>query len=143
MIMTGLARLGADAELRYTSSGEPVANLRLAFGYGQKDSDGSRPTQWIDAALFGKRAELLAMHLKKGTAIDVVIADPHIEAWTKKDKTTGYKLVGKVLDFEFAGTWRDAGAGQTAGKTQHAAGSPSRAVAPSSEFDDLEDDVPF
>lgn len=56
MILTGLARLGADADLRYTQGGEPVATLRLAFNYGQKDSSGSKPTQWIEASLFGKRA---------------------------------------------------------------------------------------
>ena len=37
MILTGLARIGKDAGLRYTASNEPVANLSLAFNYGRKD----------------------------------------------------------------------------------------------------------
>ena len=45
MILTGLARIGKDAELRYTASNEPVANLSLAFNYGRKGDDGKRPTQ--------------------------------------------------------------------------------------------------
>ena len=143
MILTGLARLGADAELRYTQGGEPVATLRLAFNYGQKDSSGSKPTQWIEASLFGKRAEALAQYLKKGAAIDLILADPHIETWQKKDQSTGFKLVGKVLELEFAGGAREAGANPSGGQSQPAADSPRRPAAPSRSFDDLTDDVPF
>ena len=39
MILTGLARIGKDAELRYTASNEPVANISLAFNYGRKGED--------------------------------------------------------------------------------------------------------
>jgi single-strand DNA-binding protein len=141
--MTGLARLGADAELRHTNSGEPVATLRLAFGYGQKDSDGSRPTQWVEASLFGKRAEALAKYLTKGTAIFVVLADPHIETWKTTAPSVGFKLVGRVLELEFAGGGREAGSGHSGGKAQPVADSPSRPAAPAGGFDDLEDDLPF
>lgn len=103
MILTGLARLGRDATLRRTPSGDAVLEMALAFNYGGKDASGNRPTQWIDATLWGKRAEALAPHLTKGSAIDVVIVEPHIETWTKKDQTTGFKLVGKVTELEFAG----------------------------------------
>jgi single-strand DNA-binding protein len=103
MILTGLARLGRDATLRHTPQGDAVLEMALAFNYGQKDGEGKRPTQWIDATLWGKRADSLAPHMKKGTALDVVITEPHVETWTKKDQTTGFKLVGKVAEFEFAG----------------------------------------
>ena len=53
MILTGLARIGKDAELRYTASNEPVANISLAFNYGRKGDDGKRPTQWIEASMWG------------------------------------------------------------------------------------------
>ena len=65
-MMIGLARLGRDAEIRTTSQGDSVATLALAFSYGRKGSDGNRPTQWVDAALWGKRAEALAPYLTKG-----------------------------------------------------------------------------
>lgn len=103
MILTGLARLGRDASLRFTPGGDPVLEMALAFNYGQKEQDGKRPSQWIEAKLWGKRAELLHPHMKKGTALDVVLTEPHIETWTKKDQTTGIKLVGKVAEIEFAG----------------------------------------
>lgn len=143
MILTGLARLGADAELRYTQGGDPVATLRLAFGYGQKDGSGNKPTQWIEASLWGKRAESLKDYLKKGAAVDVILSDPHIETWQKKDQTTGFKLVGKVLELEFAGGAREAGSFPSGDKSQPAADSPRRPAAPARSFDDLTDDVPF
>lgn len=48
MILTGLARLGRDASLRYTGNGDPVLEMALAFNYGQNDqATGKRPSQWI------------------------------------------------------------------------------------------------
>ena len=65
--ITGAFRLGRDAELRYTpGKNEPVINLALAFNWGQKGEDGNRPSQWIEASLWGKRAEALAPYLLKG-----------------------------------------------------------------------------
>lgn len=67
MILTGLARLGADAEVRYTQGGDPVANLSLAWNYGRKDDQGKRQSQWISSSLWGDRAVSLQQYLTKGT----------------------------------------------------------------------------
>ena len=77
--MIGLARLGRDAEVRTTSQGESVATLALAFSYGRKGSDGKRPTQWVDGALWGKRAEALAPYLLKGGLVSVLLEEVHLE----------------------------------------------------------------
>ena len=53
MILTGLARIGKDAELRYTASNEPVANLSLAFNYGRKGDEPAAWLQWGIAATPG------------------------------------------------------------------------------------------
>ena len=104
MILTGFCRLGRDASLRYLSDGTPVANMAMAYNYGMKDGGGKRPSQWIDAALFGKRAEALLPYLKKGTALDVVLDDVRIDEWVRQDGTPGkQKLVGRVVLVEFAG----------------------------------------
>lgn len=136
MILTGLARLGRDATLRHTPQGKPVAELALAFNYGQKDSDGKRPSQWIEAHLWGDRAEALAPHLTKGSAIDVVLTDPHVETWTKKDQTTGVKLVAKIAELEFAG-------GGPRPASNSAPSSRPAAAPTGGGFDDLPDDLPF
>ena len=102
MILTGLARIGRDTELRYTSGGEAVANISMVFNYGKKGSDGKRPSQWIEASLWGKRAESLAQYLGKGSMIDVVLSEPHIETYQGKNGE-GHKLVARVIEIELAG----------------------------------------
>lgn len=131
--LVGVFSLGNDAELRYMPNGEPVLNMSLAFNYGQKDSEGKRPSQWIDASLFGKRAKSLAEHLTKGTKIYAVMDDPHLETYQKKDQTQGAKLVARVASLEFAGGSRQQN-GQ--GESKAPKGNPG----PRS-FDDA--DVPF
>lgn len=138
MILTGLARLGRDASLRFTPGGDPVLEMALAFNYGQKEQDGKRPSQWIEAKLWGKRAEVLHPHMTKGTAVDVVLTDPHIETWTKKDQTTGIKLVGKVSEIEFAG----GGSGERKPASDSPAPRPAAKPA-TGGFGDTDDGIPF
>jgi single-strand DNA-binding protein len=102
MNLIGLARLGRDIELRNLNDGTAVGNLSLAFNYGKKGQDGKRPSQWVDAAIFGDRATKLAGYLTKGTQVCVVLSDPHIETYEKKDGGMGFKLAAKVDSLEFA-----------------------------------------
>lgn len=103
MKLIGVGRVGKDVELRYTTGGEAVANISLAWNYGLKEVDGKKPTQWLDAALFGKRAETLAPYLKKGTSLFVDMRDVHIREFQMKDGKQAYKLTGIVDSIEFAG----------------------------------------
>lgn len=135
--LTGLARLGRDAEVRFTSGGDPVANLSLAFFYGRKGQDGKRPTQWVDGSLWGKLAEALAPYLTKGVLLAVTIDDAHIETFRKSDGTEGYKLAGRVTGIELAG-----------GGEQKPAPAPAPAPRQSAKssgggFSDMDDDIPF
>lgn len=101
MKSTVIGRIGADVEVRYTPSGTAVANVSLAYYYGKKDDEGKHSTQWIDAALWGKRAEASAPYLKKGGQIVAFLDDVHIETYQRKDGTSSAKLVGQLSDFKF------------------------------------------
>lgn len=138
----GLARLGRDAEIRTTSQGESVATLALAFSYGRKGSDGKRPTQWVDGALWGKRAEALAPYLLKGGLVSVLLEDVHIETYQGKNGEAS-KLVGRVVDVELAGGGERATSPAPA-PAPRAAQRAAPASAPSfaADFDDG-GDVPF
>jgi single-strand DNA-binding protein len=138
----GLARLGRDAEVRYTPGGDAVCNLSLAVNYGQKAADGNRPTQWIDATLWGKRAESLAQFMVKGSVHCFALEDLHLETYQGKNGE-GVKLVARVLDVEL---------GPRVGGEQSAAPSqrqPAQAPAarpqpkPALNFSDMDDDIPF
>lgn len=101
MKSTTLARLGRDAELKYLQDGTPVANLALAYNYGRKGQDGKRPTQWVQASIFGKRAETLTQYLTKGTAIVAYLGDVHVRTFNKQDGTEGHALNAKLDDLDF------------------------------------------
>ena len=133
----GLARLGRDAEIRTTSNGEQVATLALAFSYGRKGSDGKRPTQWVDGALWGKRAEALAPYLLKGGLVSVSLEDVHVETFEGKNGP-GHKLAARVVDVELAG-----GGERTAAPAPAPRPAPRPPASASSGFDDMDDDIPF
>jgi len=103
-VMTGVFRLGQDAEVRYLPNGDPVATLSLACNYGKKDpGTGFRKSQWYDAGLWGDRAESLAQHLKKGTTVFAVLEDVHIEVYRNRDGADKAKLAARVASIEFVG----------------------------------------
>jgi len=98
----GAARLGRDAELRYTQNGDPVTTLALAFNYGKRGGEGNRQTTWIDGSLWGKRAESLSEYLIKGKQVSVVLDDLHIETYEGRNGP-GSKLVARVTELELGG----------------------------------------
>ena len=100
---SGIFRIGRDPELRYTPGGDAVLALAVVSNYGKKGQDGNRPSQWVDAALFGKRAESLHPYLAKGNQVYLVINDLHIESFQKKDGTTASSLRGIIGDIELVG----------------------------------------
>ena len=68
-----IGNLTKDPELRYTPSGTPVANLRLAVNSMFKDQAGQRKeeTCYVTIVVWSKQAELCNQYLKKGRPIFV------------------------------------------------------------------------
>jgi single-strand DNA-binding protein len=147
MHLIGLARLGADAELRFTQGGDPVCNLALAFNYGKKDANGKRPTTWLDCSLWGERAQKLQPYLTKGTQVEVHVGEVRLETFTKRDGTQATKLVGVIGHIQFAGGGQQQ-QGQQAQQGQPAQAPQQRQAPPqqsrgASGFDDMDDSIPF
>jgi single-strand DNA-binding protein len=139
----GLARIGKDAEVRFTPNGTAVANVTLAFTYGKKGDDGKRPTQWVDASIWGQRAEPMAPYLTKGKQIVAYLEDVHIQTYTKNDGTTNAKMVARLADFEFVS--EGSGDGQRTAPAQRQAPAPAPAPrqAGGGGFENMNDDIPF
>jgi single-strand DNA-binding protein len=154
-ILNFVGRIGRDAELR-DANGTSVINIAVAYNYGRKGGDGKRPTQWVDAALFGKRAEALEQYLVKGQQVAIAMEDTHVETYNKTDGTVGVSLRGNVIALTLVGDapqqqdqqqparqparqpapqQRQAPARQPAARQPAAAGG--------SGFDDMDDDIPF
>lgn len=139
MIANGLARIGRDVELRYLPAGDAVANLSLAFTYGRKDNEGKRPTQWVEASIWGKRAESLAPFLLKGNLVSVTLEDVCIETYQGKNGE-GHKLTGRVLAIDLVPSGNKSNDSAPSAPRQAPAQLPASKPA-ASGFDDS--DVPF
>jgi single-strand DNA-binding protein len=146
MKMIGLARLGKDAEVRYTPGGDAVANLSLSYICGRKkQGDEYPPSQWINCSLWGKQAEALAPYLKKGAVHCFEISDVRIEKYQGQNGE-GVNLVGRIDNVSLTpGGNReqgaDSGAGQQRERTQRQPAETGRmSRAP---VDEMDDDIPF
>ncbi|TWI48033.1 single-strand DNA-binding protein [Pseudomonas duriflava] len=128
-----VGRIGRDSELRYTPSGDAVLNLAIACDYGRKGNDGKRPTQWVDATLWGKQAEALAPYLPKGQQVYFVADDAHVEMFTKGDGSQGVKLTGRISQIKLVGS---APQGQQAKPAQQPA-------LTTQSYEDFDDSIPF
>ena len=135
------ARIGNEPELRYTQGQNPQAVLEIALpcDYGRKDPQtGRKPTQWVQATIWAKRAEALAPYLVKGQWVTVTLDDVHNEEFQRRDGTGGNKMVGTVSAIQLIGSAPEAAPRQQA--PQPAPRQQSQQAAPP---DDFSDDIPF
>lgn len=96
-------RLGRDVSLNRLPNGDAVANLTLATNVrkGQEDI-----AVWVDAALFGKRAESLAPYLLKGTQILADLDGLHMQTYEGKNGP-GTKLAARIHDITLVGSKKE------------------------------------
>lgn len=143
MIITGVVRLGRDAESKFTTNGTAVVAFTAAYSYGKKDAEGNRPTQWLALEFFGARAEAVAPYLVKGAQVWINASNPRVRAYDKKDGTTGVALEATVQDLQLVGP-KPAGDAQPAAQRRTEQQAPRAPARPGpSQFDALEDDIPF
>jgi len=102
MPVSEFGRIGRDAELRYTPSGDAVCGIPVAVDYGRKGQDGKKPTQWYEVTLWGKQAEALAPYLLKGKQVFFTGTDLHVESFSKSDGSQGTKLACRAGEIKFA-----------------------------------------
>jgi single-strand DNA-binding protein len=77
-----VGNLGKDPEVRYTSGGQAVANLRIATSRSWTDKQSGQrkeETEWHDVEVWGKQAEQCGEFLAKGRQV-------YIEGRLKTDK---------------------------------------------------------
>lgn len=86
-----IGNLGRDPEVRYMSSGDPVATLALATTSVWNDKNGQRQesTEWHRVIFFGKQAEICQQYLKKGSSI-YVEGKIQTRKWTDNSGTERY-----------------------------------------------------
>lgn len=140
----GIARLGRDAETRYTASGEPVVALALAFSMRNGTEDF---TQWVDASFWGSRAQKLAGYMLKGQQIGVDLDNVHLQHYTTRSGAPATKLAGRVVDVKLLDRKNASGGAEatTAAPTPpRPAPAPAPAAAPAQVAPPtIDEDIPF
>lgn len=79
--------LGADPEVRYTGEQEAVTRVRIATSETwKKNGEKHEKTEWHNVVFFGKLAEIVGEHLKKGS---LVYVEGHLQtrSWEKEGET--------------------------------------------------------
>ena len=102
-----VGRVGQDPEVTYLPSGTAVCNVGIATDDPYKDADGNfaKRTTWHRVAFFGRQAESLAEHVRKGRSIAV-----HGTVRRRKDEESGVVYVDTVArSWEFAGSGKGGG----------------------------------
>ena len=141
MKFIGICRIGNDPQLKQTESGTAYTRLSLAYTYYDKE----KKTQWIDAALIGKKAEAVTPYLERGNQVCVTLDNLRIEEYTNKDGEMKNKLSATIGDIELVNNKKeDDGKSQRVTKPEPARQAPKPAPKPTGTgFDDLDDDIPF
>ena len=68
-----IGRAGTDPEMRYTPSGTPVTNFRLAVSNNRRDANGewTEDTEWFTVTAWERQAESVNQYLSKGRRVFV------------------------------------------------------------------------
>lgn len=72
LILVG--HLGNNPEMRYTASGTPVTNFRLAVNRHWTNAEGQlqEKTTWFNVSLWERRAETASQYLTKGSKVLII-----------------------------------------------------------------------
>jgi single-strand DNA-binding protein len=111
-----VGNLGRDPELRYTPSGQAVANLSVATNRRFTDNSGEQRevTVWFRVSVWGKQAETVNQYLRKGRQVLVEgrlnpdeNGNPRI--WTRQDGSPAASYEISAQDVRFLGGRDEAG----------------------------------
>ena len=97
-----IGNLGADPEIRHTSSGISVANVNLATSESWTDKttgDRQERTEWHRLTLWRQLAEIAGQYLKKGSKI-YVEGKLQTRSWDDKDGQKRYSTEIVVDDLQ-------------------------------------------
>ena len=86
-----VGNLGADPEVRYTSGGTAVANLRMATNERWTDKSGQKQerTEWHRVVVWGRQAEVAGEYMRKGQLV-YVEGSLQTRQWEDRDGNTRY-----------------------------------------------------
>jgi len=139
-----IGNLGKDPEIRYTQSGEPIANFSLATSENWTDKGGQKQerTEWHRVEVFGKTAQVVRDYCTKGKPVYIEGAIRYDE-WTDKDGNKKYmtkiRVSGPNSRLVLLGSRGDGGPRGSGGMERDSGPSGP----PTDDFQATDEDVPF
>lgn len=132
-----IGNLGRDPEVRYTQSGDAVANFSLAATETWKDKGGTKQerTEWVRCTAFGRTGEIAGEYLKTGSQC-YVEGRMQTRKWTDKEGVERYTTEVVVDKLVLLGGKRDSDGGER----------PKRQASKNADrdtTDNFDDDIPF
>ena len=112
----GIGNLGADPELRTTTSGTSVCEFRLAINeswFDKASNERKERTEWIRVIVWGKSGENCAKYLSKGSKA-FVEGRIQTREWQDKDGNKRYTTEIVANSVQFLSTRGSAGGGSHA-----------------------------
>ena len=156
-----VGNLGADPETRYLPSGDAVTSIRVATTDRYKDKatgEMREATEWHSISFFAKLAEIAGQYLRKGSQV-YVEGSLRTRKYTDKNGVEKYATDIRADSMQMLGSRQgmggpsdDGGGGGGYAPRQAAPARPSAAPASrpaatpkpaASNFDDMDDDIPF
>jgi single-strand DNA-binding protein len=146
-----IGNVGRDPEIRYTQSGEPIANFTLATNEVWNDKSGQKQerTEWHRVEVFGKTAQVVRDYVTKGRPV-YLEGSIRYEEWTDKDgnkrNTTRIRVSGpgsRLVMLGGRGEGGGGGGGARSGGGAPASEPQSPPAEGGDEFQASDEDVPF
>lgn len=111
-----IGNLGRDPELRYTQSGQPVANFTLATteSFNRREGGREERTEWHRIVAWGRTAELCSQYLSKGRTV-YVEGRIQTREWENREGQKQRTTEVVALTVQFLGSPRGGGGGGSSG----------------------------
>lgn len=127
-----VGRIGKEVEMRYSQSGDPIANFSLATSERwTKNGEKHEETQWHQVVVFGKPAQFCRDYLGKGALVSV---EGGIRYEKYKDREGNDRTSTKI---------RAQRVELLSGKSDRSDRTQPTQEEPQAEFQVSDDDVPF
>lgn len=143
-----IGHIGRDPEIRYAKSGTAVANFSIACNNSWKDKETGEEkeqTEWIKLVAFGKTAEIIGEHCKKGQQL--YVSGAMRTRKYEKDGTDRYITEVVVESFQFLGGKREGNGEREEQQTRAYFDRAGKATVPkpvgNAVDKDFNEDVPF
>lgn len=100
--ITIAGHLGADPEVRFTSSGQKVTSLRVAAKARRTSKDKTDDTIWWRVTVWGEQFDKMIPHFKKGSPIVVFGELSKPEIFTNRDGQPQVSMNITALNLQFS-----------------------------------------